>query len=251
MKTYPLPQIAVTATLQSVLDRLAVDDCLSEIRARDLRSAVISYAKLVGHPPAAIPLDVARIRRSLDDMAPGQTHISDKRRTNLRSDLTAAIRASGLHPMLKTADLDLDPVWSSVLALADRRIRHGLSRFARWASQRRIAPEAVDNVTIDRFVAELGEASMVRKLHHMPGAIARMWNALVAVQQDAGLRRVSVPNIMPAPTRVSWDELPASFREDVERLLVWATCPDPLQEGARARPLAPHGTCDTNTFIQP
>ena len=34
-------------------------------------------------------------------------------------------------------------------------------------------------------------------------------------------------------------QLPASFREDVERYLTWASVPDPLAEGARARALAP------------
>jgi integrase len=239
MKTHPLPQIAVTATLQSVLDRLAVDEGLSETRKRDLRSAVISFAKLVEQPPATIPLDIARIRMSLDSMTPGRAQISAKRWANLRSDLTAALRASGLQPMLNTRDLKLDPDWSRLLAPADRAVRYGLSRFARWASQRRIRPEDVDHSTIDRFVAELGEGTVVRKLHHMPGTLARTWNKLVAARPGAGLRFVSVPNIRPAPTRISWNELPGSFPEDVERMLIWASCPDPLEEGARARPLAP------------
>jgi hypothetical protein len=34
-------------------------------------------------------------------------------------------------------------------------------------------------------------------------------------------------------------QLAASFREDVERFVTWASCPDPLQEGARAKALAP------------
>jgi integrase len=239
MKTHPPSQTAVAAKLQSVLDRLAVDDRLSETRKRDLRSAVISYAKLVDQPPSAIPLDVARIRQTLDRMAPGRAQISAKRWANLRSDLTAAIWASGLQPILKTADIELDTAWSKVLAAADRRIRHGLSRFARWASQRRFRPEAVDNEVIDRFVVELRQATLVRKLHHMPGTIARTWNALVAVREGAGLRFVSVPSITPALTRIAWEQLAASFREDVERLLSWASCPDPLQEGARAKALAP------------
>jgi integrase len=239
MKTYPVPQIAVTATLQSVLDRLIVDDGLSETRKRDLRSAVTSFAKLVEQPPAAIPLDIARIRQSLDAMAPGRAQISAKRWANLRSDLTAALRASGLQPMLNTRDLKLDPDWSSVLAPAERAVRYGLSRFARWASHRRIRPKEVNNAKIDRFVVELGEGTVVRKLHHMPGALARTWNKLVAARPEAGLRLVSVPNIRPAPTRISWGELPTAFREDVERMLIWACCPDPLEEGARERPLAP------------
>jgi hypothetical protein len=164
MKTDHPPQASVAVTLQTTLDRLAADDSLSETRKRDLRSSVISFAKLVEQPPAAVPLDVVRIRQTLDQMAPGRAQISAERWANLRSDLTAAIRASGLQPMLKTADLHLDPVWSSVLAPADQRIRHGLSRFARWATQRQIRPEDVDDRTIDRFVAELGDASLVARV---------------------------------------------------------------------------------------
>jgi integrase len=239
MKNDPLPKTAVAATLQIVLDLLSVDDGLSEVRKRDLRSAVVSFAKLVEQPPGTIPLDIAHIRRMLEGIAPSRAQISAKRWANLRSGLTAAIGASGLLPMLNTARLKLDPDWIGVLAPADQGIRYGLSRFGRWASHRRIRPQEVDNATINRFVDELGEGTVVRKLHHMPGTLARTWNKLIRARPDAGLRFVSVPNIRPAPTRIPWDQLPASFHEDVEQMFIWASCPDPLQEGARVKPLAP------------
>ena len=97
-------------------------------------------------------------------MVPARAKVSRKRWANLRSDLAAAIEASGLRPMLKTADVELDEVWSRLLAPADQRIRHGLSRFARWASLRRIAPEAVDDGTIERFIAELDAATLISNL---------------------------------------------------------------------------------------
>jgi integrase len=48
-----------------------------------------------------------------------------------------------------------------------------------------------------------------------------------------------VPSHKLAPTRIPWRQLPASFREDVEAYLTWASVPDPLDDGARARALAP------------
>ena len=173
MKPNPPPQPAAPATLQTVLDRLAGDGGLSDTRKRDLRSAVTSFAKLKGQPPAAIPLDLADIRRTLDGMVPARAKVSRKRWANLRSDLAAAIDASGLRPMLKTADLELDEVWTRLLAPADQRIRHGLSRFARWASLRRIAPEAVDDSTIDRFIAELDAATLIRNLGDLRRTVAK------------------------------------------------------------------------------
>ena len=51
--------------------------------------------------------------------------MSDKRRANLRSDLTAAIDASGLHPILKTGALALDAEWKALLdPIPDRRIKN-------------------------------------------------------------------------------------------------------------------------------
>src|ERR1700730_1032289 len=137
MKTNSLP---APATLQTVLDRLAGDSGLSQTRKRDLRSAVTSFAKLRDQPPASIPLDLADIRQALDGMVPAWAKVSRKRWANLRSDLAGAIAASGLLPMLQTAGVGLDEVWNSLLAPADRRVRLGLSKFARWATLRGIPP---------------------------------------------------------------------------------------------------------------
>ena len=103
MNIAPHPQTTAPATLQHALDRLAGNGGLSPTRKRDLCSAVTCFAKLMGQPPAAIPLDLADIRRALDRMVPARAKISPKRWANLRSDLASAIEASGLRPMLKTA----------------------------------------------------------------------------------------------------------------------------------------------------
>lgn len=238
MKRDPLPPTAVPATLQDVIDRL--DECsLPDTRKRDLRSAGVTYAKLVGRLPAAIPLDLADIRRTLDGMVPAQAKVSRKRWANLRSDLAAAFDASGLRPMLRTADVELDDAWAKLLqAVTDRRVHHGLSRFARWASLRRISQAAVDDAVIERFIAELEAASLIRNIGAQHRSVALTWNILCALQPGLSLRVVEVPAKKLAPTRVPWDGLPASFREDVDQYLAWCAMPDPLDERARARALA-------------
>ena len=233
------PNLPPPATLQTVLDRLAGNARLSDSRRRDLRSAVRSFAKLREQPPAAIPLDLADIRHTLDRMVPARAQISAKRWANLRSDLAAAIEASGLRPMLRTSDVEVDQAWTRLLAFADQRVRHGLSRFVRWASLRRIAPDSVDEDTIARFINELDQATLIRNLRNLHRTVAMAWNGLVGVHHGAGLRPVAVPSHKFAPTRMPWQQLPASLWEDVEAYLTWASVPDPLAEGARARALAP------------
>src|SRR5262245_15466849 len=130
-KMYPAkPPSGSKITLQDVLERLGAAS-IGESRRRDLRSAVATYAKLVGQEPAAAALDLAERRRTLDRMVPAQAQVSRKRWANLRSDLAAAIDASGLVTMLKTSGLAVDPAWGTLLARMPQRVRTGLSRFAR------------------------------------------------------------------------------------------------------------------------
>jgi integrase len=243
------PATTTPATLETVLDRLADDASLADFRRRDLRSAVLSYAKLKGQPPVEIPLDLPDIRRTLDTMVPARAQISAKRWANLRSDLASAIEASGLRPIVRTANVELDERWARLLAPTDQRIRHGLSRFGRWASLRGIRPEEVDDGTIARFISELDAATLVRNLESLHRIVTMAWNALVRLHEGAGLRVVAVPPSRFVHTRIPWQQLPASFQDDGERYVRWASVPDPLAEGARARALAPRSLRLQQTHI--
>src|SRR5262249_17469646 len=238
MKSAPQPHTGSRLTLADVLARLAAAG-IGDTRRRDLRSAVATYAKLVDKEPAAIALDLAELRHTLDRLVPAEAEVSAKRWANLRTDLAAAIDASGLVAMLKTAGVPVDPAWEKLLAGMPQRLRAGLSRFARWASIRHVGPEAVDGDTLARFVAELELSTLVRSLPDLQRKVALNWNALVKLAGLSKLKGATVPSFRPAPVRISWDKLPASFRRDVEDYIAWCAMPDPLDEGARARALAP------------
>lgn len=239
MKTVPPPQDATLVTLQTVLDRLSANTGLPAGRRRDLRSAVTCFAKLVNQPPSAIALDLAAIRQKLDATEPAWANISRKRWANIRSDLVSAIDASGLRPMRKTAAIELDGAWKRLLAEAPPRIGIRISRLARWASLRQIAPQSVDTATIARYVDELADATLVKKLRYVRRFVSRRWNELVASKPGSGLQPVSLEGKGRVLKRVPWQSLPASFRDEVEQCELWASMPDPLAEDARARALGP------------
>jgi integrase len=231
---------AIPATLKDVVDRLIANSDLSETRRRDLRSAVVIYGKLKGEPLSAIPLDLAAIRCALDGIVPAQARLSRKRWANLRSDLAAALDVSGLQPMLKTADVELDCAWATLLgSVHEHGVKYGLSRLARWATARQISPRAVNDAVLAQFFAELEATSLVRNLRAQRRSVAKAWNRLATLSADHNLCRVQVPSNKPISTRVPWFELPASFRDEVEKYLVWCSVPDPLDDKARARALAP------------
>lgn len=234
------PIIAGKVTLEHVLEGLKANRDLSDIRRRDLRSAVSSFAALINSSPAYVALDLAAIRSVLDLMVPIQAKVSKKRWANLRSDLAAAIAASGLRPMLKTSSVTLSESWALLLGKTqDMRMRDGLSRFARWASERQISPQDVNREVVDRFIAELEIGSLVRKIAELGQTIVRSWNRLAQSFPDEGLQPIEVRRRLSGPPRIPWCELPESFRQDVDRYQEWAAVPDPLDENARSKALAP------------
>jgi hypothetical protein len=240
MKNDPIPPTAALATLQDVLARLATNRSLSETRKRDLHSACLAFGKLTGKAPAMMQLDRAAIRATLDAMVPAQAKVSRKRFANLRSDFGSAIEASGLRPMIKTAGVELSESWTQLFeGISKKRVCYGLSRFARWASQRQIAPPAVDAAVVGRFISDLEAASLTRNIRDLHRSVTNSWNGLVPLRPGENLQLVEMPISKAEPGRVPWQYLPASFRTDVDQHLIWGAVPDPLDEKARVRALAP------------
>jgi hypothetical protein len=212
-----------TATLQDVLDRIAARSDIGTSRKRDLRSAVLSFGKLADKAPTSIPLDLSELRRVLDETDGTFAKFSAKRRANLRSDLVAAIEASGAHPMLKTGALELDPAWQGLLdPISDPRIQSGLSRFARWCSLNSVSPEAVNEAIVDRFVRDLEARTLIRNVDNQRVAVVTAWNRLVAL--NPGLQAVAVPVAAKVLKRVPWERL--SMRMLVTSTLIYFS---PLQ----------------------
>lgn len=233
-----IPEAGLTPTLKDVLDRLAKNQLLSTSRKRDLRSAVVTFAKATERSPGSVPLSIPEIREALDRLASGHVGISTKRMANLRSDVAAALDTSGLVPLLRTAELPLTTAWQALLASQiDPGIRHGLSRFARWAGGRSIEPEKVDVHAIGQYAAALQATSLARNVIDQPRFVEKAWNKVAA--HSPHLRPVAVAEVRAAPRRVAWDSLSSAFCQDVESYLSWCAMPDPLDEQARMRALAP------------
>lgn len=234
------PAVPPRPTLEEVFDQISAKADLSDTRRRDLRSSVAIYGKVVDRPLSEIPLDLAAIRKTLDGVVPMQGKVSRKRWTNLRSDLAAAIAESGLLAMLKTSDLKLSEDWEKLLkATKDRRVANGLSRFARWASAKGLSPNEIDKATLERFFAELETQTLVRHLGFQRRAVPRLWNKLVTAFPEMKLSAAEIPAKQISGQLISLDELPKTFRKETNEYLIWCTAPDPLDEDARARALAP------------
>jgi integrase len=132
-------------TLSEVSAALAAAG-LAPKRLADLQSAVRKVSAIVGRSPEQVPLELPNLRRTLKQGAPGTEGLSKKTLQNLRSNLGAAIEASGLKKILRTAAQQLTSEWEAVLPAIKRKgPRTCLCRLSRFCSAKGIAPSAIND----------------------------------------------------------------------------------------------------------
>jgi integrase len=244
---FPLPS---RATLADVSEQVARSS-LSDTRKRDCLSALRRVADLLEQDLAAIPAEVGHLREKLAGLNPASFRVSAHTWSNLRSNLFRAIEVSGLQPVLRTAKVPLTEPWRDLYTrISDRRTREGLSRFARFCSLNGTAPQQVDLRALQAFAEAVRSSTLARKAAMLERDVATLWNRLVDRSFVEDLTRLDLPNRRPALKRVLWQDLPESFRSDVDDHLVWAAGDDPFAPDPRSRPLSKGSVRLRRQFIQ-
>jgi hypothetical protein len=183
-----------TFTLADVRDAVKNSTTLKGTRIRDLTSAVSSFCGLIGRDANAVPLDLGAIRQELGAINPAAAGISAKRLANIRSDLLAAITASGLKA-LKRPPKKLTEPWSDLRKkLKTRGHQFGLSRFCHYASAEGIAPTDVDDAHVAAFMVWVHENAFHRNPNELHRQTAMIWNTVAAEHTELGLKFVTLPS---------------------------------------------------------
>jgi integrase len=226
-------------TLRDLLNAVEGCEALSVTRRRDLRSAVMRVASLLGDDPARIPLDLRAISAKLATVSPAAAGLTSKSVSNIRSDFIAAVKVSGLKTVPGLARTPLSPAWKKLFkGLSGRRAHLGLSRLARFASAKGIAPQEIDDATIDAFITAVRDGSLHRKPFGLHRTVALIWNE-AAARSKFGLQTVQVPSFRRPLKRIEWKGLTSAFRKEVEKYLLWCGGTDVFAADSRFRALAP------------
>ena len=242
MKLDRIPPAAAPATLQDVIDRLAGNRDLPETRKRDLRSAVVTFGKLMDRAPAVIPLDLADIRAALDAHGAGAGQ-------GLAQALgEPAQRPRRRHRCLRSAADAQDRRCRARRALEQAAAaRHRPAR-AQWpvalcplgepAPGRAARPSTT--AAIARFIAELEATTLIRNLDSQHRSVA---TGLEYPRSPAARRGPADRRGAGQPTGADAGGLGATVRPRSEPTLSaispGARCPIRSIEHARARALAP------------
>jgi hypothetical protein len=135
------------------------------------------------------------------------------------------------------------PAWGPVVAAiaSDKRLSNGLAAFMNWCATNEIAPEAVTDEGVQRFLHWLETRTLHPRPRDLVCRVPRLWN-------EAGARIPSWPQISltrlsfrPPRRRLGWEDFSDSFRKDAEAYLRMRAELDVFDEAlARPRrPLAP------------
>jgi integrase len=165
--------------------------------------------------------------------------MTPKRFANIRSDFLAAVKASKLKSVQRSAKTPLSAAWITLMAdLSTRRAQIGLSRLARYASANGIEPREVNDATIEAFITAVRNGTLHRKANALHRNVALIWNE-AAQRSGFDLQPVEVPSFRRPPKRIEWSLLTNAFRTGVDDYLAWCGGSDAFAANARSRALAP------------
>ena len=183
-------------------------------------SAVRKVARLIGCMPADLPADPEALRRSINPFTPASAGTSAARWRNIRTLLATALELTGAK-VVRRRRLVLAPIWAALLKRApDRFERTRLSRFVTFASAKDLAPDQVNDQTVNDFAKNLhGNSLLERKTQIViVRNLYRAWN--LCANSVPGWPDVQLT----VPDRRRYYALPASayppsFGADVEAYL--------------------------------
>ena len=208
------------AFLEDVL--LAVQDCpgLLVSRRRDLVSAVRRIAGLLDADPAHLPGSLVELRPRLNRVMPAAHGLSPKTWQNLRSNLTAAIKAAGGAGAPRRSRRS--PAWQRLRALLpNKRMQNGLARFLTYCDREGVSPDQITDEIADRFARELINSTLVTNPQDLYRRVCRLWNEAVVAVDGWPQINLRLPDYRRPSTTVPLIDYPETFRQDLERYLNW------------------------------
>jgi integrase len=225
-------------SLLDLLEKIAIDDAMANKRRQDVASALRTMAKVLGKPLAECPAHPGFLRSRLKGFSPATADLSTARWRNTLSLTRFALKHAGLLKVPGRYREPLSPEWATLFALVtDHRTRSGMSRFARYCGTNDIAPHEVDDASMTRFLADLGEAALVDNPRKIHGMTCRLWNKAASAIPAWPQKVLQVPDYR-KHYALPWTTLPASLRADIDAYLDRRAGKDVLAE-TYFRPLRP------------
>lgn len=199
-------------TLQHVLEKIETLGAGS--KKRDLKSAVMTFCKVVARSPSDIVVVPSEIRALRESVSPLACGLTESRWANVCSGLTKAIElVRELMPSRNTTPLL--PEWKNLLATLPDKLVRKLSAGMRYLSGKGVTPASVTAADLQEYCDAIVADRLRRNAEKAADAFLWAWNR--AAKELPAWPQVIVPRQDKRDTYTYPLELfPASFSADVE-----------------------------------
>jgi len=197
---------------------------------RDICTAAHTAAEVLGIRLSDITANPSELAKLLAEAMPAQVGVSPTRWRRVRSLLLVGLVEMGVPLMAGRYVGSRSSAWRTLEAqLPDRRHKIGLSRAIAFFNLEGLDPGDLDEGSFQRFRETLTGAS----LHRAPEAVYRKTVRLWASAATVSTAWPQCPVTIDADPRryaLDWDDLPETFRADVDAFLHRSGSPDPLSD---------------------
>jgi integrase len=222
--------LPVNSTLSDVITQIKSHPGIAPARQREMVSAIRTVCRILSLPPESVPAAPAELRERLKRVSHLSAGLSVGRWNNVRSLTLTALNIAGILTLPGRSREPLSSDWEALLkGLCRRDLRYGLSRFVSFCSARKIAPAAVDARAFELYSEVLANGSLVRFPKTNYRTTCLMWNQAAETTAGWPKFRVTVPSHRRRYT-LSYDNLPPTFRSDVEAYLNHVENRDPFSD---------------------
>lgn len=232
-----------TLTFADLIALLDADPILKPTRRRDMISGLRRVAKALSAPPQDVPCHGRWLQPHLAQIAPAALNLSVKSWQNAVSDARAAMVHAGIVERRDNRFIDLAPTWqalwtdvlASALALT---LQAALGRFVYFLNNHAIAPGEVRELHALAYRDALVRNEISKSPETAFRAAVNGWN--LAMRQLPDWPQTKLP-LECRQKIIKLDDAAFSkaFLEDLERLMLRLSHPDPLAEDGRAKALRP------------
>lgn len=199
-------------TLQDVLDK--VETLEAGTKKRDLKSATMTFCRVVGRSPRDVLVVPSEIRALRESVAPIAAGMTKRRWANVCSGLTKAIElVRELVPSRNTTPLL--PEWKGLLDALPNKLVRKLSAGMRYLSGKGVTPAGVTTTDLQDYCEAIVADRMRRNADKAADAFTWAWNR--TAKAYPAWPQVNLPRKDKRDTYTfPLEHFPASFAADVE-----------------------------------
>jgi integrase len=173
-------------------------------------------AKWLNRPIGSLPARLTAIRIRLHQLHHQRLGVTAKTLANHRSNCRAALRWFCRAEGVPTRGAPLSSPWAHLKkAITDKGPRVRLYGFMRYLSAKGIAPDAVDEEVVDRFMSYRAETTALSSNNMAKRSLARAWNACVCKVAGWPSHRLAEPPLR-AAEGPAWEDFPEPLRNAID-----------------------------------